>query len=141
MRKTEFDLCENKGANQLCSNCKADQRLCFRFKDGILSIFLKSKILSFLLSSVNAQTVLSKTWSSTPKIGFWLRGSYHVMLSGYDGGNPSHSFSSQFSCVDVRYVREMSRLVGKPTMWFPNKSYTNQAVQSQKQARSLKFWR
>ena len=25
-------------------------------------------------------------------------------------------------------------------MWFPNRSDTNQAVQSQKQARSLKFW-
>ena len=29
--------------------------------------------------------------------------------------------------------------MGKPTMWFPNRSVTNQAVQSQKQARSLKF--
>ena len=28
----------------------------------------------------------------------------------------------------------------KPTMWFPNRSDTNRAVQSQKQARSLKFW-
>ena len=27
----------------------------------------------------------------------------------------------------------------KPTMWFPNWSYTNQAVQSKKQARRLKF--
>ena len=26
-------------------------------------------------------------------------------------------------------------------MWFPNRSDTNQAVQSQKQARDLKFWR
>ena len=34
----------------------------------------------------------------------------------------------------------MSRLVGKPTMWFPNRSDTNQAAQAQKQARSLKFW-
>ena len=33
----------------------------------------------------------------------------------------------------------MSHLVGKPTMWFPNRSDTNQAVQAQKQARSLKF--
>ena len=31
----------------------------------------------------------------------------------------------------------MSRLVGKPTMWFPNRSNTNQAVQSQKQARKV----
>ena len=34
----------------------------------------------------------------------------------------------------------MSRLVGKPTLWFPNRSDTKQAVQSQKQAKSLKFW-
>ena len=27
----------------------------------------------------------------------------------------------------------------KPTMWFPNRSDTNQAVQAQKRARSLKF--
>ena len=37
------------------------------------------------------------------------------------------------------YSHKISRLVGKPTMWFPNRSDTNQAVQSQKQARSLKF--
>ena len=30
--------------------------------------------------------------------------------------------------------------MGNPTMWFPNRSDTNQAVQSQKMARSLKFW-
>ena len=35
---------------------------------------------------------------------------------------------------------KMSRLVGKPTMWFPNRSDTNRPVQSQKRARSLKFW-
>ena len=33
----------------------------------------------------------------------------------------------------------MSRLVGKPTMWFPNRSDTNWPVQLQKRARSLKF--
>ena len=32
-----------------------------------------------------------------------------------------------------------SRLVGKPTMWFPNRSDTNQAVQAQKMARDWKF--
>ena len=30
--------------------------------------------------------------------------------------------------------------MGKPTMWFPNRSDTNRPVQSQKMARSLKFW-
>ena len=33
----------------------------------------------------------------------------------------------------------MSRLVGKPTMWFPNRSDINRPVQSQKRARILKF--
>ena len=33
----------------------------------------------------------------------------------------------------------MSRLMGKPTMWFSNRSDTNRPVQSQKRARSLKF--
>ena len=39
-------------------------------------------------------------------------------------------------CSDMT---EMSRLVRKPTMWFPNRSDTNQAVQAQERARSLKF--
>ena len=30
--------------------------------------------------------------------------------------------------------------MGKPTMWFQNRSDTNWSVPSQKQARSLKFW-
>ena len=34
----------------------------------------------------------------------------------------------------------MSRLVGKPTMWFPNRSDTNQAVHAQKNARDWNFW-
>ena len=29
--------------------------------------------------------------------------------------------------------------MGKPTMWFPNRSDTNRPVQAQKRARSLKF--
>ena len=36
-------------------------------------------------------------------------------------------------------VDKMSRVVRKPTFWFPTWSDTNQAVQSQKMARSLKF--
>ena len=34
----------------------------------------------------------------------------------------------------------MSRLVGKSTMWFPNRSDTNHAVQAQKMDRDWKFW-
>ena len=35
--------------------------------------------------------------------------------------------------------QHVNRLVGKPTMWFPNRSDTNRAVQPQITARSLKF--
>ena len=41
-----------------------------------------------------------------------------------------------------RYLKgfyHMSHLVGKPTMWFPNRSDTNWPVEAQKRARSLKF--
>ena len=34
---------------------------------------------------------------------------------------------------------DMSRLMGKPRMWFPNRSDTNRPVQAQKTARSMKF--
>ena len=35
---------------------------------------------------------------------------------------------------------KMSCLVRKPTMWFLNRSDTNQAVQAQKMATGMKFW-
>ena len=58
---------------------------------------------------------------------------------GREGG--SFCFTGcEFSLEDaVNIVSNMSRLVGKPTMWFPNRSDTNRPVQAQKRARSLKF--
>ena len=44
MRKPDFCLCEKKDADQLCSNCTADQRLCFRYTDNTT---LSSKIRNF----------------------------------------------------------------------------------------------
>ena len=34
MGKQTICICENKGADQLRSNCEADQRLCFRYSDN-----------------------------------------------------------------------------------------------------------
>ena len=34
MRKSDFCICENKGADQLRGNREADQRLCFRYTDS-----------------------------------------------------------------------------------------------------------
>ena len=47
VRKRDYCLCENKGADQLRSNCEADQRLCFRYSDSAIPLLLKSEISSF----------------------------------------------------------------------------------------------
>ena len=43
MRKPAFCICENKDADQLRGNRKADQRLCFRYKDSQSLYFLNLK--------------------------------------------------------------------------------------------------
>ena len=40
MRKLDFCLGENKDANQLHSNCEADQRLCIHYTDQATSLQL-----------------------------------------------------------------------------------------------------
>ena len=45
-KKTTNCLGENKGADQLRGNRKADQRLCFRYTDRIIHLLLKYKISS-----------------------------------------------------------------------------------------------
>ena len=47
VRKRDFCLCENKGADQLRGNREADQHLCFRYTDSTISLLLKSEISSF----------------------------------------------------------------------------------------------
>ena len=44
MKKWDYCLClcENKGADQLCSYCTADQHICFHYKDSTISL-LKPK--------------------------------------------------------------------------------------------------
>ena len=36
IRKPTICICENKGTDQLCSNCTADQRLCFHYPDSTI---------------------------------------------------------------------------------------------------------
>ena len=70
MRKPDFCLGENKGADQLRGNHEADQRLCFRYSDSTIPLLLKSEISSFWLFSERVQAGLCRTWSETPKTGF-----------------------------------------------------------------------
>ena len=46
VRKPDFCICENKDADQLRSNCAADQRLCFRYIDSTIPLLPKSEISS-----------------------------------------------------------------------------------------------
>ena len=55
MGKPTICICENKGADQLRSNCEADQRLCFRYTDSTLPLLPKSEISSFWPASVLVQ--------------------------------------------------------------------------------------
>ena len=70
MRKPAFCICENKDADQLRGNRKADQRLCFRYTDSTNPLLPKSENSSFWQSSVALQPGLCQTWSETPKTGF-----------------------------------------------------------------------
>ena len=81
MRKLDFCLGENKGADQLHSNCEADQRLCFRYTDSAITLLLKTGISMFYPASVNVQTGLCQTWSETPKTSFlaaWLKSKSNI---------------------------------------------------------------
>ena len=70
MRKPKICICETKGADQLCSNCTADQRLCFHYTDSTISLLLKSEISSFKPVSVTVQPGLCQTWSEPHIVGF-----------------------------------------------------------------------
>ena len=51
MGKPTICIGKNKGADQLRGNGKADQRLCFRYKDSTIPLLLKSEI-SLVLNMV-----------------------------------------------------------------------------------------
>ena len=43
----DFRLCENKDADQIRSNCEADQRHCFRYTERTIALLPKSEISRF----------------------------------------------------------------------------------------------
>ena len=60
MRKSFFFcICENKDADQLRSNCAADQRLCFRYTDSTIPLLPDSKfqVSSYILWLCNSVCV------------------------------------------------------------------------------------
>ena len=69
MSKSTFCICENKGADQLLSNCKADQQLGFCYTDSTIPLISKSKPFS-LYPSVLVQPGLCPTCSQTTLLSF-----------------------------------------------------------------------
>ena len=65
MRKPAFCMCENKGADQLRSNCKADHRLCFRYTDSTIPLLSQSKISRLWPSDALVQLDSCRTYSET----------------------------------------------------------------------------
>ena len=80
MRKPDFCLCENQDADQLCSKCIADLRLCFRCSHSTIPLLLKSKISRFQLSTVTVHVGLCQTWSETPKTFFCVAAHFSLWL-------------------------------------------------------------
>ena len=69
-RKQDLFICKNKGADQLCSSCKAALRLCFRYMDSTIPLISKYKISSLQPSSVLVQLCLCWTCSKTTLLFF-----------------------------------------------------------------------
>ena len=57
MRKQTICICENKDADQLRSNCEADQRLCFRYSDSTIPPQLRNFKLLALFCECTGQFV------------------------------------------------------------------------------------
>ena len=81
MGKPAFGICKNKGADQLRTNCAADQRLCFCYSDSTIPLLHKSEISSLYPASMDVQSGLCGTWSETLKTGILVQGLSFV--SGY----------------------------------------------------------
>ena len=78
MRNPAFCIGKNigaVGADQLCGNHTADQRLSFHYVGSTILLLTKSKILSLKPSNVAVRSGLCPTWLETWKTGFlmmWL---------------------------------------------------------------------
>ena len=81
MGKHIIFICENKDADQLRGNREADQRLCFRYTDSIVTLLFKSEISSFQPASVTVKPDLCRTCSGTTLLVFPRGGSNPKELS------------------------------------------------------------
>ena len=111
MNKSDFRLCKNAGADQLYSNCTADQRLCFHYMDSTMSLLPKYEIPTFLLSSVSAQTCLCWTWSEIPKTVFFVSRFkfYNLVFFYVTQSNTNSWFAPLVEVVEKKWAAFASR--------------------------------
>ena len=83
MRKPTFCICENKDADQLHGNRKADQRLCFRYIDSTIPLLSKSEISSLWQSCVAVQPGLCRI-GRKPECWFSHDADHFACLSYYE---------------------------------------------------------
>ena len=98
------------GADRLCSDHTANQRLCFHYTNSTIALLLTSEISRFLPASVTVQVSLCHT------AAYLL---YHKQKR------------MRYACLDGNSsfrAELMSHLVRKPTMWFPNRSDRNRPI-------------
>ena len=72
MRKPAFCICKNKGADQLHGNRPADQHVCTRYIDSILTLPPKSEISILQSFSVVAQPAFLSDLVENPNNTFFM---------------------------------------------------------------------
>ena len=99
-RKPTICIYVNKDADQLCSGCTADQRLCFC--SIMMPLLTKSQISSFLLFSVAIQPGLCRSWSETQIVCFLTQRSIYLsefLEVLHDFSLPSHEAIRTVCCI------------------------------------------
>ena len=107
--------------------------------------FMQQKTKALISCAVTAQLICAFVFAYAKKKKKKKKKSFLIMLrlGGYHRTKIFIKYSYFFlpcHCCSIKRLRQkMSRLVGKPTMWFPTRTDTNWPVQRQKQVGSLKF--
>ena len=156
MRNPAFCICKNKGTAHLPGNHTADQRFCFFYIDITTRLQPESKISNLwpaIFCDCTAWFVLNLETQKTGFLITQLKYLFDLMLYVHGKqlrsccylttlilGKPLGGYRQSYCSRYVFVQNHKSRVMIKPTFWFPTWSNTNQAVQLQKMARGLKFW-
>ena len=148
----ELDQISPRGSltQQICNNQQLNLRHMTSIKQTVISYKQPLKIHSL----TKTQNCFTNLFTNDMKKRGWgehfhIHQNLTITLRGewWPGGRALASnsrgpgFDPHTRCrvVSLNKTHQLSRLVGKPTTWFPNRSDTNRPVQAQKRARSLKF--